>query len=249
MTKEVGSHGPKRLIGGKFSVRNVRERVDLTVEFKKDGEQCWQPWDEFSFCADTTLCSLEPSIEEPFLRPLIANPQYRTPIVLKQPEALSAVSSDPPDGAGSQGQPMVLGYEFQTRFKFEGNVQLRFLEMSFNVGYEKLTSGCYANEECSFSNVCCEDIWEFTPELPIYLIPISPPDPKAISLEAELAIINFLGSGLLTPIDDVVNNLPFPPQVINDSLVNLINNGTVHHPSNGPGGGGGFVRFIRILEI
>ncbi len=249
VTKELGSHLPKRLIGGKFTVRNVRERVDISVDYKKDGEQCWRDWDGYSFCADTVLCTLQPSDEEPCLRPFVANPQYRVPIVLRQPDALTAESNDAPLGAGAFGAPMVNGYEFQSRFRFEGNVQLRWLEMEFNPGFEKPVSGCIPDEDCSFSNVCCEDIWEFTPELPIYTIPLNPPDPKAVSLEAMQAIINYLGNGLLTPIDDVVNNLPFPPEIINGGLVILINNGTLDHPSNPPGGGGGFVRYVPIHII
>jgi hypothetical protein len=249
VTKELGSHSPKRLIGGKFTVRNVRERVDLGIDYKKDGEQCWQPWDGYSFCADTVLCTLQPSDEEPCERPFVANPQYRVPIVLRQPDALEAKSNNPPDGAGAFGASMVNGYEFQSRFRFEGNVQLRWLEMEFNPGYEKPVSGCVPTEDCSYSNVCCEDMWEFTPELPNYLIPLNPPDPKAVTLDAMQAIINYLGNGLLTPINDINDALPFPPEVINDGLVILINNGTLDHPSNPPGGGGGGGGFVRFIPL
>lgn len=241
------SQVPKRLHGGMFSVRNVRERVDVHVDYRKDGEQCFQPWDSFSFCANNTLCSVAPDLAKTPCPQLVANPQYRIPVLLKQPDAQHQVTDDPPIGAGSMGSGMTYGFEFQSRFRWTGNLQLRAFTMDFISGFERLTSGCFPTEDCSTSMVCCEDLFEFTPKLPVYLIPINPVDPTANVLEAEQLLINYLGNGLLHPIDQTIASIPLPPNDVQQALVNLINNGTVSQPSGG--GGAPFVRLGPIREL
>lgn len=246
----AGNDVVKKLAGGKFSVRRIRESVEVEVAYRKDGEQCFQFWDTFSFCAKTTLCSLD--AEASPCGNQIANPQYRTPIILRQPNALENISNDPPEGAGSGAKPMVNGYEFQARFKWTGHCQLRAFQMEFNKGFEKVTSGCTPPDTCTASTVCCDDPFEFTPKLPQYTIPINPPDPTAGIIAAQIAIINFLGVGLLTPVNEVIAGIPLPTDDVNQAILNLINNGTIVHPSAPPGPGvpGGYIRVpvpIRII--
>jgi hypothetical protein len=235
--QNAGGDTPKRLDGGKFTVRQVKEQVDIVVQFRKDGEQCWRDWDNFHLCANTTLCSIDPDLSADPCPQLVANPQYRAPIVLQQPENTTATPNDAPIGAGAYGLPMINGYEFQAAFSWEGNVQLRSFTMEFGDGWERLTSGCYPPEECTTARVCCEDYFEFTPELPTYLIPPDPFDPTNKTLTIEELIINYLGNGLLHPIDDVLGSIPFPPEVSVPVLNNLINTGVVSHPSGSSGPG------------
>lgn len=238
--QQAGSDQAKKLAGGKFSIRRIRENVTVTTSYRKDGEQCFQDWDHHEFCANTTLCSI--GAQDSKCGKQVANPQYRTPIILRQPNALENTSDSAPAGAGGSGRPMVNGYEFQARFKWTGHLQLRAFVIEFAKGFENTTSGCVPAGECTTSEVCCDDFFEFTPPLPQYTIPINPPDPTAGLIAAQIAVINFLGNGLLTPINEVIAGIPLPVDDVNQAISTLVNTGTLVHPSSAPSAGG----YIRL---
>ena len=229
---DVNGGGPavqKRLFGGKYWLRNISGQIGVILQYRKDGESCYIDWVDHTYCSNTDLCNIELDANGCPVT-WVAAEQYRSPVLLTQPDIESPGPDDAPLGAGNSGKPLNIGYEFQTRFTITGDCMLYFAVFECQGGFEKETPGCNPHPHCTTSIFCCEDVayYSFTPTLPQYDIP--PDNYVSPNLAAQNAIINYLGNNPGHTPTQIVNNIPLPPAVIGPALTTLVQQGRVTCP-------------------
>lgn len=241
MDFQGGGGGPmtqKRLTGGKYFLRNMKGPVTVQVQYRKDGETCYQDWATHSFCANYDLCETQPDVTADPCPQFVASPQYRGSIILKQPDIQALASDNAPIGAGNSGRAVNVGYEFQIRFTITGSAMLYSALFGTWQGYEPEVANIIdCTGTCSTARVCCDQqsYYSYTPELGPYYIPNENGlTPEVI--EAQNAVINYLGTNPGSTPTDVVNNIPLPPTTTGPAIDNLIDTGQI-----GPGPHGGLI--------
>jgi hypothetical protein len=124
----------KKLVSGELWVDRLHGTVDFTIEYRPDGEMCWQPWHIWQ------ACSPRNSIEDtnnPIAYPLVPYTEcYRSTMTLPKPPEACA-------GCGT-GRPAYLAYQIQVRLTIRGFCRIRGLLLHAQRVDRKL----YANLQC-----------------------------------------------------------------------------------------------------
>lgn len=227
----------KRLLAGKYFLREINGQLDVHLQYRKDGEYCFTDWYRQTYCATVELCDISRDPEDCPLA-WLAVPQYRSPAILPQNDILGTASDNSPGGAGNSGRPVNVGYEFQSRFTFTGEALLYTAAFECSSGFEPETPGC-PESECRMSLPCCDQMeyYSYTPELPAYYIPNENGLTTEV-VEAQNAVINYLGASPGSTPTTIVNDIPLPPAALGPAINSLIDSGQIIPD---PRGGGGFV--------
>lgn len=112
----------KRLVGGELWLSKIFGDVNLTFEYRADGDPCYRFWHREKFCVARNCQEdgLVPNCPNPYPYPGPVEPTYREgwkwPIVLpKPPAACQSLGARPTD----------IGYQFQVRVTIQGWCQVR----------------------------------------------------------------------------------------------------------------------------
>jgi hypothetical protein len=241
-TVQGGPAVQKRLNGGKYYLRDIQGELDVQLQYRKDGEECWREWVTHEICANTDLCDL-PLGDDGCPITFVAAHQYRSPLKLPQPDIANLPPDDSPVGAGNSGRALNIGYEFQFRFIVTGEALLYTVVFEATAGSEPETAFC-PEPECTTSFSCCEvdNPYSYTPVLgPYYVSPNGGVD--AAITEAENAVINYLGANPGATTTEIVNDIPLPPSSVGPAINHLYNNGQIVY------GNGGWTKFVPIHII
>lgn len=102
----------KELLSAEIWIDEIQGVLDVEVEYKPDGSQCYFPWAGFSVCTQTTDNTTYP--------PVVLSSGTRKPLVLpKPPQACS----------GENSRPSNILYEAQIRLTFRGEGRLRGIRL------------------------------------------------------------------------------------------------------------------------
>lgn len=233
MTFDGGGGGAvveKRLSAGKYFVRDIDGQVEVDLNYRKDGEKCWQLWVTNEFCANVDLCDI-PLDENGCPLTWVASPQYRSPALVGQPDIVGVAPDDSPEGAGNSGRALNIGYEFQFRFVFTGEATLYTAAFECSEGFEPETPGC-PPDTCTTSILCCDNVYGYTPVLGEYLIPTNAGNNAAI-VGAQSAVLNYLGTNPGSTATQLVNNINLPTAAIGPAVNTLIDSGQIANDGKG----------------
>ena len=209
----------KRLAAGKYFLRNIEGPIEVRLQFRKDGEICWTDWVTHNFCANIDLCQIP--LDDAGC-PILwqGAPQYRSPVILKQPDIAGLPSDNSPQGAGNSGRALNIGYEFQTRFTITGFAQMYQTMFECWEGWEPETAIC-PSALCTTSIDCCDTPYSYTELLGPYYIP----EENGLSPEviaAADAVLNYLGTNPGHTPTQIVNNIPLPPEDVGPAINHLV---------------------------
>ncbi len=112
-----------RLEDGQLFLQDVRGRVDVSVFWRADENQCYEPWTKFSVCAERASCAVDPLIGCFNVRN--TPPQIRDPLGFGKPE--SANCNEITD------RPLTDGKRHQFRFVFQGHAKFFAAEFMASV--------------------------------------------------------------------------------------------------------------------
>lgn len=102
----------KRLISAELWLDNISGIVDITVDYRPDGDTCWHQWHRFKICEQAALSGTDGD-QYPVIQ---CGPGYRATITLPEPP----VYSD-----NSMARPSNIGYQFQPRMTIKGYCRVR----------------------------------------------------------------------------------------------------------------------------
>ncbi len=176
----IGASAQKQIENGDIFLRDMKDRCIIDVEFRRDGEPCFSPWNHFDVCADADLCDVGCSM-------IPYAPQYRNRLRLGDPRY---TTEEECDVLPNQMQQMSFFYEIQQRVLWTGRMTLSLARMFAVTVDEQDPAGCLEPEiECVKMPMCCYDPYNFTPRFPPYELPPFPPshpgctDPTAINYD------------------------------------------------------------------
>lgn len=108
----------KKLVGGELWVDRLFGEVLFKLEYRPDGETCWQMWHEWEVCSARNTCE---DVINPVCYPIAPYGEgYRQTMNLPQP----------PAGCASQsGRPSNVGFQFQTRLTILGACRVRGIQL------------------------------------------------------------------------------------------------------------------------
>lgn len=118
-----------RLVDGEMYLDDVRERVDVRVEWRQESHPCWNVWRTFSICAPVP--GTDPN----------AKPGYRSRLGLGEP--------DPRLCEPTNNRPFREGHFFQVRVTFQGHCRLlgmRFRGVLIPIPRYAAVAGCCPGE-------------------------------------------------------------------------------------------------------
>lgn len=108
----------KKLISAEFWVDRIFGEVIFKVEYRPDGETCWQPWHEWEVCSARTTCE---DVINPVCYPVGTYGEgYRQTMALPVP---------PQTCARQMGRPMNTGFQFQLRVTIRGFCRVRGIQL------------------------------------------------------------------------------------------------------------------------
>jgi hypothetical protein len=108
----------KKLVSAEFWVDRLFGEVLFKVEFRPDGETCWQMWHEWEVCSARNTCE---DVVEPVCYPIQPyGDGYRQTMGLPMP---------PPGCAKQTGRPINVGFQFQLRVTIRGYCRFRGLQL------------------------------------------------------------------------------------------------------------------------
>ncbi len=108
----------KRLVGAEFWFDRIFGTVEITVEYRADGQTCWNKWTSFKECSSR---SCEENIP-PVCPPIVYPPQpsqgygYRNSVSLPKPPVSCDTQMD---------RPSDIGHQFQLRVTVHGSMRIR----------------------------------------------------------------------------------------------------------------------------
>ncbi len=107
----------KKLVGAEFWIDRLFGEVVFNLEYRPDGETCWQPWHQWEVCSARNTCE---DVINPICYPLLPYGEgYRQ--VMQMPL--------PPVGCAAQtGRPTNVGFQFQFRLTIRGFCRVRGLQ-------------------------------------------------------------------------------------------------------------------------
>jgi hypothetical protein len=108
----------KKLVSAEFWVDRIFGEVLFKVEYRPDGETCWQPWHEWVVCSARNTC-------EDVINPICYPEQpygegYRQTMALPLP---------PKTCASQSGRPSNVGFQFQLRVTIRGFCRIRGIQL------------------------------------------------------------------------------------------------------------------------
>ncbi len=108
----------KKLVGAEFWVDRIFGEVIFKVEYRPDGETCWQPWHEWEVCSARNSCE---NVIEPQCYPILPYGEgYRQTMALPKP---------PDNCARQSGRPSNVAFQIQLRVTIRGFCRIRGLQL------------------------------------------------------------------------------------------------------------------------
>lgn len=108
----------KKLVSAEFWVDRLFGEVIFKVEYRPDGETCWQPWHEWEVCSARNTCE---DVVNPVCYPIQPYGEgYRQTMALPLPPQTCATQS---------GRPSNVGFQFQLRVTIRGFCRLRGIQL------------------------------------------------------------------------------------------------------------------------
>lgn len=108
----------KKLVSAEFWVDRIFGEVIFKVEYRPDGESCWQPWHEWEVCSARNTCE---DVVNPVCYPIQPYGEgYRQTMALPLPPATCASQS---------GRPSNVGFQFQLRVTIRGFCRMRGIQL------------------------------------------------------------------------------------------------------------------------
>lgn len=108
--------GMKELVGGELWIDRLWGTVEFTMEYRRDGETCWNFWHKWKECSSRSSAEDCPPTTYPLTPHGVG---YRQTMTLPKP---------PTGPCDSQsGRPTTIGYQFQTRLTVHGFCRVRGL--------------------------------------------------------------------------------------------------------------------------
>lgn len=106
----------KKLVGGELWIDKLLGQVVFRVEYRPDGDPCWYPWHEWTFCTAKDSCEN------------VANPVCVYPATMRESYRQTVTLPNPPRSCEAvMGRPANVGYQFQTRLSILGWCRIRGL--------------------------------------------------------------------------------------------------------------------------
>lgn len=134
----TGEFDMKKLVGGELWVDRVRGEVVFNLEYRPDGEACWQPWVEWKICSAKNSCE---DVINPVCYPLTEYGEgYQVPMNFPVP---------PQTCARQVGRPANLGFQFQPRLTIRGFCRVRGLQLYA----EPVKRGMYQRLVCGLQKI------------------------------------------------------------------------------------------------
>lgn len=165
--KAGGITNQKALIGGGLWLNGVEGRVTVDTKFRKDGETCWIDWATHELCAPLVECD---ATNPQTSCPQVFGPQYRNRLPLPRPEVELAISDDlPPAHSGNEGLSVASGYQFQAKISWTGRATVDIVSIAAAAGDKRESPGCADPDTCDGAILCCDSVFEETPQLPNYI--------------------------------------------------------------------------------
>jgi len=108
----------KKLVSAEFWVDRLFGETIFKVEYRPDGETCWQPWHEWEVCSARNTCE---DVVNPVCYPIQPYGEgYRQTMALPLPPATCASQS---------GRPSNVGFQFQLRVTIRGFCRMRGIQL------------------------------------------------------------------------------------------------------------------------
>lgn len=108
----------KKLIGCELWIDRIFGTVDFLMEYRPDGETCWQPWHQWQICSAKNSCE---DAQNPICYPLTPYGEgYRQTMQLPVP---------PQTCESQSGRPSNQGFQFQPRLTIRGYCRLRGIQL------------------------------------------------------------------------------------------------------------------------
>ena len=104
----------KKLVGGDLWVDRLYGQAVYTMEFRPDGDPCWNPWRSWEICTSRSTCE---DVHNPICYPVTPHLEsYRSTMSLPKP----------PERCQANGvRPNVIGYQFQPKLTIHGFCRIR----------------------------------------------------------------------------------------------------------------------------
>lgn len=124
----------KKLVGAEFWVDRLDGTVDFTLEYRPDGQACWNMWHAWKKCSTSNS---DEDVNNPIAYPKV--------ICLESYVAnMTTPAPDPNKCAQAMGRPGNIGYQFQVRLTVKGFCRVRGVYLHANIVERKL----YTNITC-----------------------------------------------------------------------------------------------------
>lgn len=124
----------KKLVGAEFWIDRLWGTVDFTLQYRPDGQACWNTWHQWQKCSTANT-------DEDVINPTM----YPTVRCLESYFATMTVPApDPTKCASATGRPANIGYQFQMRLIVKGFCRVRGMYFHANKVERKL----YQNLTC-----------------------------------------------------------------------------------------------------
>ena len=108
----------KKLVGAELWIDRLFGQVVFKMEYRPDGETCWQPWHEWEVCSARNTCE---DVINPVCYPIAPYGEgYRQTMQLPRPK---------PGCESQSGRPSDQGFQFQTRLTILGFCRVRGIQL------------------------------------------------------------------------------------------------------------------------
>jgi hypothetical protein len=123
----------KKLVGGELWIDRLFGEVEFTLDYRADGQSCWNPWHKWQKCSARNSSE---DVVNPISYPLTEyGESYRQVMSLPKPPETCATES---------GRPSTVAFQFQIRLTIKGFCRLR----GFQLFAEPVKRSIYSQMTC-----------------------------------------------------------------------------------------------------